>query len=59
MLFEKCEMATKSIDLTTAYNFNVDAHLFIEQKKKDKHEIISDDNEVNELVSYLNGPRLL
>ena len=51
MLFEKCEVATKSIDLTSTYNFNEDAQMFLDQKMKDKQEIISKDSEVNELVS--------
>ena len=51
-LFEKCEFATKSIELSTVYNFNSDAQSFIEQKIKDKKEIACEDDEVNELVSY-------
>ena len=51
-LFEKCEIATKSIELSTAYNFDADAQTFIEQKVKDKKEIACEDNEVNDLVSY-------
>ena len=52
MLFEKCEMATKSIELNTAFDFNMEAKSFIEQKIKEKDEIICEDNEINELVSY-------
>ena len=51
-LFEKCELATKSIESSTTYNFNADAQSFIEQKVKDEKEIACEDNEVNELVSY-------
>ena len=50
-MFEKCEIATKSIELSTTYNFNSDAQSFIEQKIKDKKEIACGDDEVNELVS--------
>ena len=50
MLFEKCEMATKSIDISTTFNFNVEAKSFIEQKMNDKNEVSCEDNEVNELV---------
>ena len=46
-------MATKSIDLNTSFNFNVEAQNFIEKKIKDKNEIACEDNEVNELVSHL------
>jgi hypothetical protein len=53
ILFEKCEMATKSIELNATFNFNVEAQNFIEKKIKDKNEIACEDNEVNELVSYV------
>ena len=46
-------MATKSIDLNTTFNFNVEAQKFIEKKIEDNNEIACEDNEVNELVSYL------
>ena len=52
MLFEKCEMATKSIDLNASFNFNMESQKFVEQTLKEKSKIICEDNEVNELVSY-------
>ena len=52
MLFEKCEMATKSIDPMATNSFTSDAQILIQQQIKEKHEITTDNQEVNDLVSF-------
>ena len=50
ILFEKCELATKSVESSSTYDFTEDIKYFVEHKLKDKTEIVCEDNEVNELV---------
>ena len=50
ILFEKCELATKSVESSSTYDFTEDIKYFVEHKLKDKTEIACEDNEVNELV---------
>ena len=53
MVFEKCEMATKSIDSMASNSFTSDAKSLIQQQLKEKNEITTDNHEVNDLVSFL------
>ena len=50
ILFEKCELATKSVESSSTYDFTEDIKHFVEHKLKDKTKIACEDNEVNELV---------
>ena len=50
LLFEKCEMATQSIDGSGSESFNADIRVFVEQQKRDDKPLLSDNQEANELV---------
>ena len=51
LLFEKCEVATQSIDCPTTETLNSDIEVFMQQQKQEKRPILSDNEEANELVS--------
>ena len=51
LLFEKCEVATQSIECPSTESFNSDLQVFIQQQQRDKKPFLSDNPEANELVS--------
>lgn len=50
LLFEKCELATQSIDVPTSDSFNADIQVFMQQQQQDKKPFLSDSQETNELI---------
>ena len=58
LLFEKCELATQSVECPSTESFNTDLQVFIKQQQRDKKPFLSDSSEANELVrgnAYHNG----
>ena len=51
LLFEKCEMATQSVDCPSSDSFSSDVKVFVHQHEREKKPFLSDNAEANELVS--------
>ena len=55
LLFEKCELATQSVECPSSDGFNSDLQVFIQQQQRDKKPFLSDNPEANELVRLVNS----
>ena len=51
MAFEKCEMATQSIQSPSSEALSQDIRSFVQKQEAEEKQILSDNAEVNELVS--------
>ena len=52
LAFEKCEMATQSIQSPSSESLSKDIRSFVEKQQADEKQILSENAEVNELVRY-------
>ena len=50
MAFEKCEMATQSIQSPSSETLSQDIRSFVQKQEAEKKQILSENAEVNELV---------
>ncbi|CAB4056266.1 Homeobox protein Meis1,Homeobox protein homothorax,Homeobox protein Meis3,Homeobox protein PKNOX2,Homeobox protein PKNOX1,Homeobox protein meis3-A,Homeobox protein meis3-B,Homeobox protein meis3,Homeobox protein Meis2 [Lepeophtheirus salmonis] len=50
LLFEKCELSTRSMDSPSIDSFNSDVRLFIHQHNQDKTSFLTENEETNELM---------
>ena len=51
LLMEKCELATRTADVSSAESFTADVQAFIQHQQRDRKPVLVDQPEVDQLVS--------